>query len=165
MGGVLDSLGEWLQWLAGHWWFWALLVLIALAIVVALSLLFWAMVIRVTRWAFSTWPRALVALPVLVGLVVLFIRNFAAILQWVNDYWPITMIPTLIVVSVPLIMIYGLFSGGGSSPSSSGSSSRVCTMCGAVMGTCHHTSSAYSEPRYGQGYDMFSDPKNHADLD
>lgn len=162
MGGILDSISEWLEWLSHQWWFWILLVVIAIAIVLGLSMLLWGVVIALTRWAFSTWRRALVAVPVLLALIVLFIVNFGAIFQWVNDYWPITMIPTLIVVAVPLIMIFGLSSGGGSSSHSG--SAMVCGICGSVAGGCPHTSSSYSDSSSGQSYDMFSDPKNHSDL-
>lgn len=162
MGGVLDSISEWLESLSHQWWFWILLVVIAIAILFGLSIVLWATVIALTRWAFSTWRRSLVTAPVMLGLIVLFIVNFGSILQWVNDYWPLTMIPTLIVVAVPLIMIFGLSTGGGSS--SHLGSAMVCGICGSVTGGCSHTSSSFTPPSGGQAYDMFSDPKNHSDL-
>lgn len=162
MGGILDSISELFAWLSQQWWFWILLIVIAIAIVVGFSILLWGIVMALTRWAFSTWRRALVATPVLLALIALFIVNFGAIFDWVNYYWPLTMIPTLIVGAFPLIMIFGLASGGGSG--SSNGSVMVCGICGQMSGACPHTSSTYSGSSGGQSYDMFSDPKNHADL-
>jgi hypothetical protein len=162
VGDILADIGAWFGWLTEQWWFWVLVVLVAIAVVIGLSILFWGAVIALTRWAFSTWRRGLVAAPVLATLVVLFILNFNPILQWVNFYWPLTMVPTVIVLALPLIMLWGLFSGGGSRSSSG--SNGVCPRCGGPVAVCPHSLSSTNSSSSGPGYDMFSDPKNHSDL-
>lgn len=142
MNGIFDSVGVWFGWVSSQWWFWILVILIALGIVVFLSILLWGAVLALGRWSFSTWPRGLIAAPVFVMLIVLLIANAGSIFQWVSDYWPLTMVPTLIVVALPLIFISGLFSSGGSSTSER---TMVCSRCGSsVCSGVHDDYSSFS---------------------
>lgn len=118
--GVWSEAAGFLEWLTGQWWFWILVILIALGVLVAFSAFFWGMVIAV---GFSSWRRALVSVPVLAFLVFLLVVNFTAVLDWVNLYWPLTAIPVLIVIGLPLMMVF--------SAVTSGPPGSRCATCGA----------------------------------